>query len=62
MTPHPSAEQAGDERQLLEERIRMRAYQRYVERGCEPGFDLDDWLQAEQEILALQDQRSDLES
>jgi len=57
----PSAKQAGDECQLLEERIRMRAYERYLERGCQPGFELDDWLQAEQEILALQEPPSCLE-
>ena len=36
----------------LEERIRMRAYQLYVERGNESGSELDDWLQAEEEIAA----------
>jgi hypothetical protein len=35
----------------LEERIRRRAYELYVERGNESGSDLDDWLQAKEEIL-----------
>jgi hypothetical protein len=35
----------------LEERIRRRAYELYVERRNQPGSDLDDWLQAEQDIL-----------
>ena len=35
----------------LEEQIRLRAYMLYEARGCEPGLALDDWLQAEQEIL-----------
>jgi hypothetical protein len=32
--------------------IERRAYERYCERGCEDGHDLDDWLQAERELLA----------
>jgi Protein of unknown function (DUF2934) len=35
----------------LEEHIRRRAYELYVERRNQPGSELDDWLQAEQEIL-----------
>jgi hypothetical protein len=34
----------------LDEEIRRRAYQLYVERGEEHGRDLDDWLQAKREI------------
>ena len=34
----------------LEERIRRRAYEIYVQRGNQAGSDLDDWLQAEKEI------------
>jgi Protein of unknown function (DUF2934) len=30
--------------------IRIRAYQIYLERGDQPGRDLDDWLQAEREL------------
>jgi hypothetical protein len=33
-----------------DERIRSRAYERYLERGQEACHDLDDWLQAEREI------------
>jgi hypothetical protein len=36
--------------QPLEEKIRMRAYQRYLERSGQDGSDLEDWLQAEIEI------------
>ena len=32
------------------EEIRIRAYEIYMERGGQPGFDLDDWLQAEREL------------
>ena len=34
----------------LDEEIRRRAYQLYVERGEEHGRDLDDWLQAKREF------------
>ena len=57
MAPQP----ASDESQSLEERIRMRAYQRYLDRGCHPGLDLDDWLEAEEEILALEEPPASLE-
>lgn len=30
-----------------EERIRQRAYERYCERGCQDGNDMEDWLEAE---------------
>ena len=35
----------------VEEHVRLRAYELYVERGNESGSELDDWLQAEDEIL-----------
>jgi len=38
------------ERLSPEERIRRRAYELYVQRGNESGSELDDWLQAEEEI------------
>jgi hypothetical protein len=34
----------------LEEDIRHRAYELYVQRGRKDGHDLDDWLRAEKEI------------
>ena len=34
----------------IEERIRRRAYELYVQRGNQSGSELDDWLQAEEEI------------
>ncbi len=41
----------------LEDRVRQRAHELYVLRGKESGFsEVDDWLQAEQEILLAQDQ------
>jgi len=35
------------------EQIRARAYQPYMERGQQPGHAMDDWLQAEYELLQL---------
>jgi hypothetical protein len=33
-----------------EEKIRRRAYEIYLERGQQPGGELDDWLKAEREL------------
>ncbi len=35
----------------LHEHIEARAHQIYLDRGAEPGHELDDWLQAEREIM-----------
>lgn len=35
------------------EQIAARAYEIYLERGCQHGHDLDDWLQAEYELMQL---------
>lgn len=35
----------------LESKIRVRAYELYVERGCTPGHENEDWLLAEREVL-----------
>jgi hypothetical protein len=40
-----SAEKPG-----RDEEVRRRAYEIYLERGEQPGHDLDDWLQAEREL------------
>ena len=33
-----------------EEEIRNRAYEIYLQRGAQPGDELEDWLQAEREL------------
>jgi hypothetical protein len=38
-----------DDLQVL---IAKRAYELYVERGCRDGFAIDDWLEAEREVLS----------
>ena len=40
----------------IENSIRDRAYQLYEQRGSLDGFALDDWFQAEAEILGAQKQ------
>ena len=41
---------------LPEERIRRRAYELYVLQGNQSGSELDDWLQAEEEIRSAEEQ------
>lgn len=44
--------------ETLEERIRLRAYELYEERGRAPGHALDDWLRAEAESSAWEGLRA----
>ena len=37
---------------IQEEDIARRAFELYEARGCQDGHDLEDWLQAEQELEA----------
>lgn len=37
----------------LQERIAKRAYELYLQRGCREGCALEDWVDAEQEILTV---------
>lgn len=39
------------DREKLEEEIRRVAYEIYVQSGCIPGRDLDNWLEAERIVL-----------
>ena len=50
--PHANPDQGSLE--LTEEFIRLRAYQLFEKRGREHGHDVEDWLQAEAEILGTQ--------
>ena len=50
---------------MLNNEIARRAHELFIRRGCEPGHDLDDWLQAESELRgparsASEDWREDL--
>ena len=50
----PSPEGGNEEHSVVnparEEEIKRRAYEIYLERGEEPGRDLEDWLHAEREL------------
>ncbi len=37
--------------QSVEEKIRVRAYELFEKRGFQHGHDLDDWLQAEADVI-----------
>ncbi len=51
-TPAMGKEKQRAATQSVEEAIRRRAYQLYLERGGAPGRDVDDWLEAEREFPA----------
>jgi hypothetical protein len=47
-------QQSTPDEQDRNQRIAARAFDRYLNRGMEPGRDMDDWLEAEREIDAGQ--------
>ncbi len=47
---HVETREAPVENSTRHEEIRRRAYEIYLERGEQPGRELDDWLQAEREL------------
>ena len=49
-----------DSLELMEEIIRQRAYQLFEQRGFQHGHDLDDWLQAEAEVMCKRPARADI--
>jgi hypothetical protein len=49
------AKEPPTEKLPVEERIRRRAYELYVQRGSESGSELDDWLQVEEEIRSAEE-------
>jgi hypothetical protein len=52
-TPKKSKERPLSEPEselVIEERIRMRAHEIFLQRNGEHGSDVDDWLQAEREV------------
>jgi len=49
----------GSDSLPLEEQVRLRARQLYIERGNESRSELDDWLQAEEELAAAAEERFD---
>jgi hypothetical protein len=51
VTPFPVAASLADIDSALREQIARRAFELFLDRGGEDGHDLDDWLQAEREVL-----------
>ena len=47
----PGSEPQTAEGHPTREEIELRAHQIYVERGCAHGLDVEDWLQAERELV-----------
>jgi Protein of unknown function (DUF2934) len=39
-----------ERKELSKENVAHRAYELYVQRGCEPGKDVEDWVSAEREL------------
>ena len=46
----PHAKATSADHALNHDEVRRRAYEIYLERGCLPGQELEDWLQAEREF------------
>ena len=58
--PAPApAKETPTETLSLEERIRRRAYELYLQRVNQAGSELDDWLQAEEEIRGAEGEAID---
>jgi hypothetical protein len=57
VTPIRKTAPAPAQNSNLDAQVRQRAYELYQERGCTPGHENEDWLQAESEIRARQNQR-----
>jgi hypothetical protein len=51
VTP-PTAKPAAPPHKIPQEKIAMRAYDKWVKRGCKHGRDQQDWLEAEAELRA----------
>lgn len=54
----PTTDKAEPHHQPTFEQIQVRAYEIYVQRGRTDGLDLDDWLQAENELKTSSQNRS----
>ena len=49
--PSTDERQANRSPLITEDAIAQRAYALYLAQGCEDGHDVEDWLQAERELL-----------
>ncbi len=48
--PLPTTQNEPKRPTISEADVRLRAYELYLQRGATPGNELEDWLQAEQEL------------
>jgi hypothetical protein len=48
---NPIQQKSDHQPEVLQERIQKRAYELYEARGATPGHALEDWTQAEAELL-----------
>ena len=53
-TPPPLS--GSESLSAAEDAIRVRAYELFLERNCEPGHEHDDWFRAESELRQRQPQ------
>ena len=51
VSPSPAPQKTPNYKPIREE-IALRAYQIYLQRGGAPGNELQDWMQAERQLLA----------
>jgi len=49
--PTPTSASLADQPMSPHDEIAVRAYELYLEHGGDDGHDLDDWLQAERELI-----------
>jgi hypothetical protein len=47
----PAAPEESSVDETMRQRIAQKAYELYLERGCLDGYDVEDWLKAEQLVL-----------
>jgi len=50
-SPQTAGSRATARKSPIAEDIELRAYQNYLGRGATDGYDLEDWLQAERQVL-----------
>jgi hypothetical protein len=58
-TPQPrkASSTANSQPVDLATQVRQRAFELYQERGCTPGRENEDWLQAEREVMARENHK-----
>lgn len=62
VTSQPTAKPVTNSVKVPHERIAMRAYEKWMKRGCPQGTALQDWVEAEAELLAEMSRGSTMSS